>query len=48
MQCDELWKKCNKTDSKKKESEMLNQFYELNKQVNEYYWLNKWDENEYR
>lgn len=48
IQCDELRKKCNKTDSKKKESEMLNQFYELDKQVNGYYWLGEWDENKYR
>nr|WP_270249161.1 hypothetical protein [Coprococcus catus] len=48
MQCDELWKKCNKTNSNKREIELLNQFFKLNKQVNEYYRLNEWDENKYR
>lgn len=48
IQHDKLQKKCNKTDSKKKESEMLNQFYELDKQVTSYYWLGEWDENKYR
>mgnify|MGYP004462734925 FL=1 len=47
-QCDELQKKYNKTNSNKKEIELLNQFFKLNKQVNEYYWLNEWDENKYR
>lgn len=33
----ELWEKCRKTDSKKKESQLREQIYELDKKINEMY-----------
>ena len=41
-QRDELWKKCQKTDSKKKESELREQVSKLDKQIDSFYWLDKW------
>ena len=41
-QRDELWKKCQKTDSKKKESELREQVRKLDKQIDSFYWLDEW------
>lgn len=41
-QRDELWRKCQKTDSKKKESELSEQVRKLNKQIDSFYWLDEW------
>lgn len=41
-QRDELWKKCQRTDSKKKESELRTQVRKLDDQINDFYELNEW------
>lgn len=41
-QRDELWKKCQRTDSKKKESELREQVEKLDKQINDFYELGEW------
>ena len=41
-QREELWKKCQKTDSKKKESELREQVRKLDKQIDSFYWLDEW------
>lgn len=40
----ELWKKCQRTDSKKKESELREQVRKLDDQINSFYWLDEWKE----
>ena len=44
-QRDELWKKCQRTDSKKEEFELRNQVKKLDDQINDFYELGKWKEN---
>lgn len=39
---EELWKKCQRTDSKKKESELIEQVRKLDDQINDFYCLNEW------
>lgn len=46
-QREELWKKCQRTDSKKKESELREQVSKLDKQIDSFYWLDEWKENVY-
>ena len=41
-QRDELWRKCQKTDSKKKESELSEQVRKLDDQINDFYELGEW------
>ena len=41
-QRDELWKKCQRADSKKKESELREQVEKLDKQINDFYELGEW------
>ena len=41
-QREELWKKCQKTDSKKKESELREQVRKLDNQINDFYKLGEW------
>ena len=41
-QRDELWKKCQKTDSKKKENELREQVRELDNKINGFYTLSEW------
>ena len=41
-QRDELWKKCQKTDSKKEEFELMNQVKKLDDQINDFYELGEW------
>lgn len=41
-QREELWMKCQKTDSKKKEFELMKQVRELDKQINDFYELSEW------
>ena len=41
----ELWKKCQRTDSKKEEFELRNQVKKLDDQINDFYELGKWKEN---
>lgn len=41
-QRNELWKKCRRTDSKKKEYELREQVGKLDKQINGFYWLDEW------
>lgn len=38
----ELWKKCQRTDSKKKESELSEQVRKLDDQINDFYELGEW------
>lgn len=38
----ELWEKCQRTDSKKKESELRNQVRKLDDQINDFYELGEW------
>lgn len=40
-QRDELWKKCQKTDSKKEEFELMNQVKKLDDQIDSFYWLDE-------
>lgn len=46
-QREELWKKCQRTDSKKKESELREQVEKLDKQIDSFYWLDEWKEDTY-
>lgn len=39
---EELWKKCQKTDSKKEESELRNHVRKLDDQINDFYELCEW------
>lgn len=41
-QRDELWKKCQRTDSKKEELELSKQVRKLDKQINDFYELGEW------
>ena len=41
-QREELWKKCQRTDSKKKESELRKQVRKLDDQINDFYELGEW------
>ena len=41
-QREELWKKCQRTDSKKKESELREQVRKLDKQINDFHELSEW------
>lgn len=43
----ELWEKCQKTDSKKEESELREQARKLDNQINDFYELGEWKENVY-
>ena len=40
-QRDELWKKCQRTDSKKEDSELRKQVRKLDKQIDSFYWLDE-------
>ena len=42
-QRDELWKKCQRTDSKKEEFELRKQVRKLDDQINDFYELNEWN-----
>ena len=42
-QRDEPWKKCQKTDSKRKEFELRKQVGKLDKQIDSFYWLDEWN-----
>ena len=44
-QREELWKKCQKTDSKKEEFKLRNQVKKLDDQINDFYELCEWKEN---
>lgn len=46
-QREELWKKCQRTDSKKKEAELREQVRKLDNQINSFYWLDEWKEDVY-
>ena len=46
-QRDELWNKCHRTDSKKKEYELIEQVRKLDDQINDFYELGEWKENAY-
>lgn len=41
-QREELWKKYQRTDSKKKEAELREQVRKLDNQINSFYWLDEW------
>ena len=41
-QREKLWKKCQRTDSKKRESELREQVRKLDKQIDSFYWLDEW------
>lgn len=41
-QREELWKKCQRTDSKKRESELREQVRKLDNQIDSFYWLDEW------
>ena len=41
-QRDELWKKCQKTDSKRKEFELRKQVGKLDKKIDSFSWLDEW------
>lgn len=41
-QRDELWKRCQRTDSKKEESELRKQVRKLDDQINDFYELGEW------
>ena len=41
-QRDELWKRCQRTDSKKKESELRNHVKKLDDQIDDFYGLDEW------
>lgn len=43
----ELWKKCQRTDSKKKEVELKEQVRKLDKQIDSFYWLDERKEDVY-
>ncbi len=40
--CEDLWKKCQRTDSKKEESELRMQVRKLDNQINDFYELGEW------
>lgn len=40
----ELWEKCQRTDSKKKEYELREQVGKLDDQIDSFYWLDEWKE----
>ena len=44
-QREELWQRCQRTDSKKEESELRKQVRKLDDQINDFYELGKWREN---
>ena len=44
-QREELWKRCQRTDSKKEDSELRKQVRKLDDQINDFYELGKWREN---
>ena len=44
-QREDLWKKCQRTDSKKEEFELRNQVKKLDDQINDFYELGEWREN---
>lgn len=44
-QRDELWNKCYRTDSKRKESKLKEQVRDLDDQINDFYELGEWKEN---
>ena len=46
-QREELWKKCQRTDSKKEEAELREQVSKLDKQIDSFYWLDEWKEDNY-
>ena len=46
-QREELWKKCQRTDSKKKEAELREQVNKLDRQIGSFYWLDEWKEDNY-
>ena len=39
----ELWKKCQRTDSKKREAELREQVSKLDRQIDSFYWLDEWN-----
>lgn len=41
-QRDELWKRCQRTDSKKEESKLRKQVRKLDDQINDFYELDEW------
>ena len=41
-QRENLWKRCQRTDSKKKEAELREQVRRLDNQINSFYWLDEW------
>lgn len=41
-QRENLWKRCQATDSKKKEAELREQVRRLDNQINSFYWLDEW------
>lgn len=41
-QREELWKKCQRTDSKKEEFELMEQVGKLDKKIDSFYWLDEW------
>lgn len=44
---EELWKECQRTDSKKKEFKLREQVGQLDKQIDSFYWLDEWKEDVY-
>ena len=46
-QREELWKKCQRTDSKKEERELRKQVGKLDDQIDSFYWLDEWKEDVY-
>ena len=46
-QRNELWKKCQRTDSKQIVSEFREQVRKLDKQIDSFYWLDEWKEDVY-
>ena len=46
-QRDELWKKSQRTDSKKEERELRKQVGKLDDQIDSFYWLDEWKEDVY-
>ena len=46
-QREKLWKKCQRTDSKKEERELRKQVRKLDKQIDSFYWLDEWKEDIY-
>lgn len=46
-QREDLWKKCQRTDSKKKEAELIEQVRKLDNQINGFYLLDEWKEDVY-